>query len=203
MENFMKRLILAMIVLLSVNSCKEQKEISNMHILNEFDENNVTDVTGDLLLELKYSNLIITYKTGEKVVMPIFNGDRGNIEIDTIENYYIKKGRLEQIGGLKVGLGDFAISCKKGENKKTFYDFLNFYKGNILKDVDIEHPKCLTNEEGVWIIYYHYNNQGVPSCLRINIAGAEKEYTKYTSIYQIQVDEDNNGFMYSFTDCCD
>ena len=32
----MKRLILAMIVLLNVNSCKEQKEITNMHILKEF-----------------------------------------------------------------------------------------------------------------------------------------------------------------------
>ncbi len=195
------RILLYVCFFLMIFACGDNSSTNDIHILKNFEEKNVIDVTGDLLLELKYSNVIV-YKNNKRLLMPIFRGDKGNIEMETIENYYIKNGRLEQIPGYKVGIGEFAINCNKGENKKTFYEFLNFYKSNILKNVDIEHPTCLFKDHDVWIIYYHYVNNGVPSCLKINIVGVEKGDNKYKSVYQIQPDENETGFIYSFEDCC-
>lgn len=148
-------------------------------------------------LIIKYSNLIYSVNN-KRVIIPIFKGNKGSIEADKIRDYQINKG--ETATYLKVNefkISDFIAPSKKGEMKKTFNEFLNFYQRNLLKDVDIEHPTDFGQDNSEWFITYDFEYSGIPCFMEIRIVGSEELTMRYKSVYEIQPDEHIDHFFYS------
>jgi hypothetical protein len=145
------------------------------------------------VLDLQYSNLIITTESGMEIVQPVFRGTRGNIRYEDLVQYCIQKGKLE-VAAKRIR--PIQVLCKKNDVKKTFNEFLQFYKTNLLKDVDIEHPTRMEQENNTWTICYDFLIDSVPGVLTIDIDGLEETSPKYKSVYEIQVDENGGWFLY-------
>lgn len=94
-------------------------------------------------------------------------------------------------------ISDFIAPSKKGEIKKTFNEFLQFYKNNLLKDVDIEHPSDFGQENYEWFITYDFEYNGIPCFMEIRMVGSEELTMRYKSVFEIQPDENVDHFFYS------
>ena len=115
---------------------------------------------------IKFSNLIYEID-GKEVRVPIFRGTMGDVTYNDFLNYCYEKKLLEE-GLEETG---FIVETKRGELKKTFHEFLNFYKSNILKNADIKKPTKLNLfEEGVLDVYYDFKINGIPMVLQIRIS---------------------------------
>jgi len=111
-----------------------------------------------------------------------------------LREYCIKVGKLRSN---ETRISPIQVYCKKGELKKTFHEFLKFYKSNLLKDVDIEHPSDFGQENNTWVIRYDFKVDGVPGSMQIQIRGSEEFSPHYKSVYEIQPDEDRGWFIYN------
>jgi len=146
------------------------------------------------LLDIEYSNIIFTTNSGKEIVQPVFRGTKGNIRYEDLREYCIKVGKLRSN---ETRISPIQVYCKKGELKKTFHEFLKFYKSNLLKDVDIEHPSDFGQENNTWVIRYDFKVDGVPGSMQIQIRGSEEFSPHYKSVYEIQPDEDRGWFIYN------
>ena len=98
------------------------------------------------------------------------------------------------------------IKAKKGEVRKTFHQFLAFYKLNIFKDVDIEKPTAMVLSSTDWIIKYDFQVNGIPCYLKIELSPRKEDLKKrqsdlkIKSVYDIIPDENDMepGFLYDF-----
>lgn len=148
------------------------------------------------LLDIQYSNIIFTTNSGKEIIQPIFRGTKGNIRYEELRQYCIQMGKLRSS---EKRISPIQVYCKKGEVKKTFYEFLQFYKTNLLKDVDIEHPTDFGQENDTWFIRYDFQVDGIPGNFEIQIDGSEKTSPHYKSVYEIQPDEDGKWFIYDIS----
>lgn len=148
------------------------------------------------LLDIQYSNLIFTTNSGINIIQPVYRGDKGNIKYEDLRQYCIKMGKLQSS---ETRISPIQVYCKKGEMKKTFHEFLTFYKSNLLKDVDIEHPAEFGKENKTWIINYYFKVNGVSGKMQIQVDGSEKQSPLYKSVYDIQPDENGGWFIYDIT----
>lgn len=138
---------------------------------------------------INYSNMI--YKIEDKnVVIPIFHGYMGDITYQDFRDYCSEKKFLDK-GYRESG---FIIQCKRGEIKKTFHEFLKFYKGNILKDVDIEHPAFMEVFEKRLFIRYECKVEDIKILIEITICVTEDfDTSKIKSVFDIDCINENFG----------
>jgi len=193
------RMILIVLTMLSVSFCVGNNssesadkllradEISNQHI----EEYNFG------VFVVKFSNIIFE-KNGKDIKIPIFQGKYGNAKNEDVINYCIKQKYINE----KIWLG-YAIKCKRGEVKKTFHEFLDFYKSNILKDVDLKNPNAFYLSSGEWNILYDFNIDGIPCFLEIIFderADDQKSKPVYKTVYDINPEENlkDPSFLYRF-----
>jgi len=136
---------------------------------------------------IRFSHLIYEVEN-KKIKIPIFQGIYGDILYKDFRSYCLEKKFLEP----KVKESGFVIKAKKGELRKTFHDFLKFYKSNILKDTNIEDISSASLDDTDWTINYDFTVDSVPCYLKVEIEASEedlKEYMKYKSVYQIKPNE--------------
>ena len=168
MKNVVKVFICLMAVCF-VSCTKNTKQISNS---NDVDFKNMEEeITYDkelmekaviydkdfFTVELKFSNLIYNIK-GKKYKFPIYKGVYGDMDFDRIYQYAEDKGIVRHA----EGFSRYCFPIKKEEFKETFASFLNFYKGNILKNVNLKKPDVFDNDCGStdsrshWRIQYKF-----------------------------------------------
>lgn len=80
--------------------------------------------------------------------------------------------------------------------KKTFHDFLNFYKNSLFKDINVEQPSDFGQEHDEWFITYDFEYSGIPCVMEIHIMGSEELTMRYKSVFEIQPDESFKDFEY-------
>jgi len=149
---------------------------------------------------IKFSSLIYE-KDGQELKIPIFQGNMGDVSYDNFRQYCLEKKYLEP----NVAETSFIIKAKKGELTKTFREFLNFYKGNILKNVDINKPAKLKVDGGALGIYYNFEVNGVPFVLQVDVSTDQVEIENIDlikSIINLNLDEkmETPIFTYRFWD---
>lgn len=172
------------------SASNNQKKIANVELtdkeIQKFD---------DFLFIIKYSNITYNVKN-QKIELPIFKGTSGNISYDQFQKYCYDHNLLKK----DTRESGFVILSKKGELKKTFHEFLSFYKNNIWKNIDIEKPKKMDlfgDEERFtdWQIYYDFDVNGIPFVMKIIFKVSKVDWEKrnnlsiYKSVYQISPNE--------------
>lgn len=177
--------------------------ILNLNYKNAVCENNKVNsiIDGSVVLFseyefiIKFSNLIYE-KDGKEMRIPIFQGTMGDVSYKDFRKYCVDKKYLEP----NVAETDFIIKAQKGKLTKTFHEFLYFYKGNILKNVDISKPNSIKVDGGALDIYYDFAINGVPFTLQVGISTDKKEINDVDSIKSIlDVNLDENMATPIFT----
>jgi len=145
---------------------------------------------------ISFSNIIYEVQ-GKSIKIPIFQGTEGDLLYKDFREYCLTNKYLEP----RVRESGFIVKCKKGEVKKTFIEFINFYRSNILKDVNFDDKSNFDVNESGWIIFYKFKIDGIPCVLNIEIDAAKRiDRKKLKSVYDIMVNEDMTypSFAYSF-----
>lgn len=120
------------------------------------------------LFIIKFSNLIYE-RSNKEIRIPVFQGTMGDVKYNDFLKYCEDNNLLDK-GFQESG---FIIVTKRGELKKKFHEFLRFYKGNVLKDFNIDRPSKIYVYEGVLDIEYEFTVDGVPIDLEIRIYTTE------------------------------
>jgi len=143
-------------------------------------EGAVTKFKNTDLFIINFSNLIYE-KKGKELKIPIFRGNMGDAYYKSFHEYCYKNNLLER----GWGESGFIIEAEKGMLTKTFHEFLNFYKGNILKNADITKPNKIKVYGGDLALYYDFIINGVPFALQVEISTDKKEINDVDSIKSI------------------
>lgn len=208
----MNKLLISLTIALALSfSCnKEQAEVKNYNqnksISQDINLKLADNIKEDYILNpynksgyliIKYSNLVYLVNN-KRIIIPIFRGDKESIYAEKVRLYQINKGEINPFQSIdNFEISHFVVLSKRGEMKKTFHEFLSFYKSNILKNIDIEHPSDFGQENSEWFITYDFDYYGFPCYMEIQIIGSEKETMRYQSVYEIQPDEEVDHFFYS------
>lgn len=180
------------LILLGCNeSDKELSSVGSQKINPEF----ITFEGEAGLLDIKYSNIIFTTKKNQKIIQPIFRGDKGSVSYEDLREYCLKMGKLEKN---QFYISPIIVKCEKNNVKKTFHEFLSFFQTNLLKDIDVEHPTDFGLENVTWVITYDFTYNNIPCYMQIQIKGSERQSIPYKSVYEIQPDENIKWFIYDF-----
>jgi len=146
---------------------------------------------------IKFRNLIFE-NNGREAKIPIFKGDMGDVYYDDFHEYCYNKKLLER-GYVE---STFVIKTDKGKITKTFREFLNFYKGNILKNVNINKPsKFVVFDDGQDLsLYYDFEVNEILFMLQIDIRSAIiiNNPNKIKSILDIPFDENVTPSLFRF-----
>jgi len=108
---------------------------------------------------------------------------------------------LSSIFTHSMGHYHFIIKAQKGKLTKTFHEFLYFYKGSILKNVDISKPNKIKVDGGALDIYYDFVINGVPFSLQIGISTDKKEIEdvdSIKSIFDVNLDENMETPIFTY-----
>jgi hypothetical protein len=149
---------------------------------------------------MKMKNLIYEHE-GRRLKIPIFQGNMGDVSYDEFRQYSLNKKYLKP----NEAESCFIIKTDKGKLTKTFREFLVFYKGNILKNIDINKPsKIHIFDEGNITIYYDFEVSGVSFVLQLDIVTNDKikNLDSIKSVFDINLDEtlEDPIFRYRFWD---
>ncbi len=156
--------------------------------VNKITEKEVEQYKNEKLFIIRYSNIIYE-KNGKNIKIPIFQGNHGDVLYKDFYDYCIQKKYFPIKKEYKYIESGFIIKAKKGELRKTFHKFLDFYKSNILKDIDINKPAKMDCDGYEWWIDYDFIVDDVPCYIRIRIDSSEEDnnnYRKYKSPYEIR-----------------
>lgn len=148
---------------------------------------------------LRFSNLVY-YEEGREIIIPLFQGNLGDVEYKVFRDYCLKNKLLEP----KVMESGFIIKPKKGEIRKTLHEFLAFYKLTIFRNINIEKPTLMRLSSSYWTINYDFKVNGVNCYISIELPPREEDLDKseieldYKSVYDIIPDEGEiePGFTY-------
>ena len=154
---------------------------------------------------IKFTNLIYEIN-GKKAKIPIFRGNMGDVTHEEFQEYCYNNNLMKR----GYGEGGFVVISKKGKLTDTFHEFLNFYKGNILKDVDINKPtsfEAWNDLEGkpgpsLLTIYYDFKVNGIPFVLFIGgTYSAERidDSDSVKSIFDVKLKEMTNPPKFTYT----
>jgi len=164
--------------------------------ITEIPMNAVERVNNAFLYVIKFSNLVYNVK-GKIIVIPVFQGTLGNVEHEKFLQYCVGKKMLDP----KAMESGFVIRTKKGELKKTLLDFINFYKGNILKGYEKPYEMYTAGDEPQyleWYIVYRFKVEDVPCTLKISVSADKKDWgfsSKYKSPEEVHPDEINDPLI--------
>lgn len=199
----MKRKILCLNFIISALFIFCQQDVSlkeiKSFVVNVAMEQKVIHHHGSSFL-LKSKNLIYDNKE-QKIILPVFKGENGDLNYNEFLNYY----QLKRILRSNQMENSFVIPCKQNQVKKTFQEFLKFYKGNILKDIDISVPVNMVIDGSMWIMDYNFTVNGVPCSMTIEIVSDDSDtfpvdkWLKYKTVYQITPYEKNKDPYFSYS----
>jgi hypothetical protein len=194
--------IISVITLLNCNTTAISETVKQ-NIYNK----DTIQVYGDIAdseFIVKFTNLIYEVD-GKKAKIPIFQGNKGDATYKEFLEYCYNNNLLRK----KYLEGGFIVTSEKGKLTSKFHEFLNFYKGNILKDVDINKPTSFEvygnpqyEPEVHFVIYYDFKVNGVPFVLSV-IAysdGRIDNPDSLKSMFDIKLQETTNPptFVYTF-----
>lgn len=160
--------LVSFVCMVTVINCNYKNAVCENNALNSIKDGSVI-LFSEYEFIIKFSNLIYE-KDGKEMKIPIFQGSMGDIYYKAFHEYCYKNNLLEK----GWGESNFIIKTEKGKLTKTFHEFLNFYKGNILKDVDINKPAKIKIDGGALDIYYDFVINGVPFSFQIGINANKK-----------------------------
>lgn len=196
-----KILFLMLIAFFSFNNCNtilaNEKTIQS----NKITSNHVEPYKYKRTFILRFSNIIYDEEK-PIIVIPIFQGKYENVLYSDLLNYCVTNNLLEP----QVMETGFMIKTKKGEVRKTFHDFLAFYKSNIFKDINVEKPTVMSLGSTDWIIKYDFTINNIPCYMKIELTPRKEDLKKkqsdlkYKSVYDIipMEEEKEPGFLYDF-----
>lgn len=202
------KLYLFFISLILICAC-DDRTLSGSN--NSFNKNTAVEITDneiqkfdDFLFIIKYSNIIYDLN-GKEIEIPIFQGSRGNMTYVQFQKYCYDHNLLKK-NSRESG---FVIRAKKGELKKTFHNFLSFYRTNIWKNINVEKPikmDLFGDEEKYtdWQIYYDFDVNGIPFVMKILFKVSNADWQNrnnlniYKSVYQITPDENMESPYFIF-----
>ena len=190
----MKKSVILVTLLLTVMSCMVGVKSEN---IKNITSKGVEQFNNDKLFIIRYSNII--YKNnGKTIKIPIYQGTHGDVLYDDFIDYCLKMNYLKP-NYMETG---FIIKAKKGELRKTFHGFLDFYKGNILKGI-MDKPTRMLCDGYEWFIFYDFVIEGLPCYMMIRFDTSEIDnanYRKYKTPYEIisNVDMEDPYFSYVF-----
>lgn len=192
--------VVCFICMLIVISCSNKKAVSELNTQNKINERAVLKYKETRSFIIRFTNLVYE-KDGKELRIPIFQGNMGDVSYKEFRKYCLDNKFLEP----NVAESSFIIKTDKGKLTKTFREFLNFYKKNILKDVDISKPaKIKLYSDNELSIYYDFEINDVPFVLQLDIITYDKikSLSSIKSILEINLDEkvENSIFRYRFWD---
>jgi len=191
MKLFSTIIILLVSIFIDCTSNGTNKIIKGSEITNK----HVEEYKYEMVFILKFSNLIYE-KNNKKIKIPIFQGDMGDALYKDFRDYCLRNQLLEP-GVMESG---FIIKCNKGEVKKTFHEFLKFYKSNILKGVNIDKPSEMWLSSTDWTIKYDFMINDIPCFLEIKLSPRDEDTPdSVKSVYEIipEENEEQPGIFYS------
>ena len=189
--------LLVAIVINGTSSPINKRIIKENEITNEM----IAPYRFESIFYVNFSNIIYKGQNND-IKIPIFKGINGDVYYDDIIKYCIKKKYIKEKQWLV-----YIIKCNKGEVRKTFHEFLKFYKSNILKNVNIEKPSVMDLSATDWTIKYDFTVNGIPCYLEIQLDPRDEDVNKspnpdtiYKSVYEIIPEEkiEQSGFTYRF-----
>lgn len=193
--------IVCLISVITILNCNTTaiSETDRQNIIN----NNAIQVYDSSSFIIKFTNLI--YENDGKIAkIPVFQGNMGDTTYKKFLEYCYNNNLLKK----GYGEGGFIVTSEKGKLTSKFHEFLNFYKGNILKDVDINKPTSFEvwgnpqYESEIHItISYDFKVNGIPFVLFVSVYSAEQiANSAVKSIFDIKLQERTNPptFLYAF-----
>lgn len=193
-NNFFK--IASVLCIIVVLNCTAKKAMSETSMISEIKDDAVVKVYTYSFI-IKFTNLIYE-EDGKKIRIPIFQGNSGDVSYDDFLEYCYNKKYLKP----KSAETSLVIKADKGKLKKTFHEFLLFYKGNILKKTDINMPTKIKVDGGALELYYDFKENGVPFVLQISISTDQEDVDSsiIKSIFDVNLYENMKTptFQYRF-----
>ena len=183
MKIFKNTIVICMILFLN---CNQNSASSESVTIGKFNNDTVQKFDEYSSFVIKFSNLIYE-KDGKTVKIPIFQGNMGDATYKEFRRYCLDNNLLKE-GFRESG---FIIQTKRGELKKTFHEFLKFYKSNILKDSNIDKPDKMVISDGAFDIYYDFEVEGIPFVLQITICTVENRFDTKSlkSVFDVNINE--------------
>ena len=155
----------------------------------------------DYMFVLKCRSLIYDFNS-KKISIPVFKGNGKELNYNDFYIFY-KKKKIYMINNQAYSA--FIIPCRQGVVKKTFHEFLNFYRTNIFKGIDVKTPVNMVIDGAMWVIDYNFTVDGIPCSMTIQIVSDESDiipvdkWKTYRSVFQINPKENGRDkyFFYS------
>lgn len=194
----LRKILLSILTMITLCFCTSKNEAADKLIsADEINSKYIEQYRFSIFI-MRFSNIIFEEK-GKNIKIPIFQGKYGDVANKDIIEYCIKNKYIDE----DIWLHNI-VKCKKGEIKKTFHEFLAFYKSNILKDVNLNDPKAIELSSDDWFITYDFIIDGVPCYLEIRFLAKDEDLQSnnpvYKSVYEITPNENikDPNFTYHF-----
>jgi len=185
-----KLLLFVCVIILIMSSVYCRESECKSIALPKFEESKETGT-----YVIRYSNVILTMDE-KKIKVPIFGGIYEDITIEELKKMQTIKPDNEN-----YPLAYLSIPTEKGKVRNTFLSLLSFYKKNLFKNVDVNKPTVIGKEEILWIIWYDFIFENMPSSMMV-VMGADDKLTKNNenkyselTIESIGIDENSSSFI--------
>jgi len=184
MKKFFFKIVSVLCIIVFLN-CTDKKAMSETNMISKIKDDAVINFSTYSLI-VKFTNFIYE-EDGKKIKIPIFQGNSGDVSYDDFLEYCYTKKYLKP----KSAETSLVIKADKGRLTKTFHEFLMFYKGNILKDTDINMPAKILVDGGVLELYYDFKVNEVPFVLQISISTGQEDVNTslIKSIFDVNLNE--------------
>ncbi len=112
-----------------------------------------------------YCSNIVYVRKGKEVSMPVFRGTLEDVSYLELDKYCHEKKLLKK----NIAISGIDVPCRTGEVKKTFREFLDFYKKNMPGNFDIENPSEFNLSGNDVSYYYNFTVNGIPCSFEFSI----------------------------------
>ncbi|HRU18706.1 MAG TPA: hypothetical protein P5070_12760 [Bacteroidia bacterium] len=193
MKKFFFKIVSVLCIIVFLN-CTDKKAMSETNMISKIKDDAVINFSTYSLI-VKFTNFIYE-EDGKKIKIPIFQGNSGDVSYDDFLEYCYTKKYLKP----KSAETSLVIKADKGRLTKTFHEFLMFYKGNILKDTDINMPAKILVDGGVLELYYDFKVNEVPFVLQISISTGQEDVNTslIKSIFDVNLNENMKTPIFHF-----
>ena len=191
--------VISLVIVLVLLGCNEKKGATintKIYKLNEIPENSVERLNNAFVYEIKFSNMIYVVD-GKELFFPIYKGTIGTVYYEDFLNYCYKNNILEK--GYKES--EFFIRAKKGEVKKTFMGFIEFYQnkfGSSFKKFDRIFIEGGSPEFLIGTVLYKFKFNNVPCSMSISFKIDENDWDvtdNYKELNDINFDEKSDSYI--------
>jgi hypothetical protein len=184
------------LVLLGCNEKKEATINTKIYKLNEIPKNSVERLNDAYVYKIEFSNIIYVVN-GKKLFFPIYQGKLGSVYHEDFLNYCVKNDILEK--GARES--EFFINVKKGEVKKTFMSFIEFYQnkfGSNFKKFERIYIQGDSPDFFYGTVVYKFKLDNVPCSLSISFGIDENDWDvadNYEELKDINFNEKSDTYI--------